>query len=92
MSVCPLKEAGAVSGNWVQTNDPKIEGSEFLTQDSRSVRSVDWAHGTVVHIAIQQNSAPDGLPDHAGHDLWSNLNPKRSESHFALILDSAPSE
>ncbi len=48
-----LKEAGAVSGNWVQTNDPKIENSEFLTQDSRSVRSVYWAHGTAVHVVIQ---------------------------------------
>lgn len=48
-----LKEAGAVTGSWVQMNDAKIEDSEFLSQDRRSVRSVDWAHGTAVHIVIQ---------------------------------------
>ena len=48
-----LKEAGGNSGRWLQTTDDNSsERDHFLSKDLRSIESVNWTHGTEVHIVI----------------------------------------
>ena len=45
-----LKEAGGTSGTWRTAG---FEMDDFFCHDTRSIKSLDWSHGTDVRVVVQ---------------------------------------